>query len=237
MLAYTLYNKELYKKEKTMKREYLPEESNFKHDETEKQKTAADDLKFVRSVVEKTYRQVRPDTHLLIMWGLVCVIAYTTTHFLAAAHLHKWVPFVGWPLVAIGLCYTFITWLQITKREKRAGFIPRLPKQVGWVWIITSSHFLAWSILGTLFNNFYVGGDPMFLGAMHLSIALSVTGILHSKEWLFGGIGIFAAMVLTYFVRDYDFIILGLATGAGLIIPAIIAHRNYYRQEKENEQA
>lgn len=220
-----------------MNREYSQEDSNFKHGEAEEQKTAADDLKFIRSVVEKTYRQVRPDVHVAVMWGVICLIAYTTTHFLATANLHKWVPFVGWPLVAIAICYSYITWLLITKRDKKAGFIPRLPKQVGWVFMITSSHFLAWSILGTVFNNFYVGGDPVFLGAMHLSIALSVTGILHSKEWLFGGIGIFAGMVLTYFVRDYDFIILGLATGAGLIIPAIIAQRNFNKQVKANEQA
>lgn len=214
-----------------MKREYLPEESKPKQGEVGEHNIAADDLKFVRSVVEKTYRQVKPVTHVPIMWGLICVIAYTTIHFLATSHLHRWIPPVGLSLVAIGLCYTFITWLGITKREKRAGFVPRLPKQVGWVWIITTSHFLAWSILGMSFKNF-CGGDPVFLGAMHLSIALSITGILHSKEWLFGGIGIFAGMVLTYFVKDYGFLILGFATGAGLIIPAIIVQRNYRKQEK-----
>ena len=217
-----------------MENEYLPEEP--KQRGPEEQKATSDDLKFMRSAIEKTYKQVKPCTHVVIMWGLICMITYTTIHFMVAFHLHKWIPSVGWPLVAIGLCYTFVTWFLINKREKKAGFIPRLPKQVGWVWVITTSHFLAWSILGTLFNNFYVGGDPAFLGAMHLSIALSMTGILHSKEWLFGGVGIFAGMVLTYFVIDYDFIILGLATGAGLIIPAIIVQRNYRKQEKENAQ-
>ena len=220
-----------------MNRKYSQEDSNFKHGEAEEQKTAADDLRFVRSAVEKTYKEVRPDTHLLIMWGVVCMIFYTTSHFLAAADLHKWIQFVGWPLVVIGACYTYITWFLITKRDKKAGFVPHLPKQIGWVFIITSSHFLAWSILGTVFNNYYVGGDPLFLGAMLLSIALSVGGILYSKELLFGGFLIFAGMVLTYFTKDYDFIILALATGAGFIIPAIIADRNYRKQEKENAQS
>ena len=215
-----------------MKKEDSPEGSMPKESGLEEQKVSADDLQFMRSAVEKTYKQVKPVTHVVIMWGLVCIIFYTTAHFLAAADLHKWIQFVGWPLMAIAICYTYITWLLITKRDKKAGFVPRLPKQIGWVFMITSSHCLAWTILGTVFNNYYVGGDPLFLVAMQLSIALSVTGILHSKEWLWGGIGIFIGMALTYFVIDYDFIILGLATGAGLIIPAIIVQRNFQKGEK-----
>ena len=72
--------------------------------------------------------------------------------------------------------------------------------------------------------------------AMGLSIALSLTGIFHSKEWFFGGMLIFAGMLLAFFTKDYlcPFIILGLSTGAGLIIPAIIVDRSYRKWEKEN---
>jgi len=80
---------------------------------------------------------------------------------------------------------------------------------------------LTWSILGTGFNN-YCAGDPGFLFAILFSIALSITGIFHSKEWLYGGIGIFIGALLAFFIKDYDYIVLGLATGVGLIIPAII---------------
>jgi hypothetical protein len=170
------------------------------------------------------------------MWGLVCIILYTTTYFLVAADLHKWIHFVGWPLIAIGLCYTFITLLLIIKRDKKTGFVPRLPKQAGWLFMIIMSHFLAWSILGTAFNAYYVGGDPFFLGAMQISIGLSVAGILWSKELLLGGILIFAGMMLTYFMMDYALLILAFVTGAGFIIPAIIVQRNYNKQEKQTEQ-
>ena len=221
-----------------MKNEYLPEEAKTGQAKGEKQNISADDLKFMRSVVEKTYRQVKPDSHVIIMWGLICMIAYTAAYFFITPQgyitpqVHKWILPVYLSLMAIGICYTFVSLFLINKHEKRAGFIPRLKKQVTWVWIFIALHILAWSILGMLFNNF-CGGDPGFLGAMGLSIALSVTGILHSKEWLFGGIVIFAGMLLTYFVRDYGYIILGLATGAGLIIPAIIADRNYRKWEKK----
>jgi len=208
----------------------MPEESGF-----EKQKISPDDLKFMRSAVEKTYKQGNPDTHTMVMWGVICLIGYTTTHFLAAANLHKWMPFVGWSLIAFGLCYIFITWYLITRRDKNAGFIPLLRKQLTWVWIIIMVwHGLTWSILGTAFNNF-CAGDPGFLFAILFSIALSITGVFYSKEWLWGGIGIFVGALLAFFIKDYGYIILGLATGAGLIIPAIIVQRNYRKQEKNYE--
>lgn len=219
-----------------MKNENLPEDAKTRQAEGGGQNVSADDLKFMRSVVEKSYRQVKPDAHVIVMWGLICMVAYTAAHFLVTPQGYKWMWPVYLSLMTIGLCYTFITLFLINKHEKKAGFIPRLKKQVTWVWLFMALHVLTWSISGMLFNNFS-GGDPGFLGAMGLSIALSVTGVLHSKEWLFGGMLIFAGMLLTYFIKDYGYIILGLATGAGLIVPAIVVHRNFLKWEKENEQA
>ncbi len=225
-----------------MKNEYSNEETRPKQEGIEEQKNAAEDIKFMRSVVEKTSRQFRVDGHILIMWGLLCMICYTAAYFFITPEgymtdqVRKWILPVYLSMMAIGICYTIIAISIAVKREKKNGFVPYLPKQITLVWFFMAAHILAWSILGTLTNNF-CGGDPGFIGAMGLSIALGVTGIFHSKEWFFGGIVIFAGMMLTYFVRDYGYIILGLATGAGLIIPAVIVQRNSRKQEKENEQA
>ena len=215
-----------------MGKEYLHEEPKPRQGDFEEQKISADDLKFVRSVVEKTYRQVRPDTRVLIMWGLICTLVYIAVYLLVNLKLYKW----SWPvylfLIAIGICYTSVAVFQANKCEKKEGFVPHLPKQITWIWIVMTFHGLIWSMLG-LFNDFF--GGPGFLWALLLSFTLSVTGVLHSKEWLFGSIGIFAGMLLAFFIKDYAYIILGLATGAGLIIPAIIADRNYRKKEKSYE--
>ena len=92
-----------------MDSEYSQENANFKHNEPEEQSTIGDDLKFMRSAVEKTYRPVKPDVRIMIAWGLICLITYTAIHFMAASNLYKWIPSVCWPLVAIGLCYTGVT--------------------------------------------------------------------------------------------------------------------------------
>lgn len=217
-----------------MENEYSVQGAKSEQEEVEGQRIAADDVKFMRSVVEKMSRQIEPDVHVMIVIGLMCMIGYTTVYFLKTRLLDKWI----WPvmllIVAVNFIYGFVSLIRIAKGEKKAGFVSHLKRQVTWVWIFIMLHGLAWSVLAMLFNNF-CGGDPAFLWAMLFSIGLVVLGIFHSKEWLFGGIGIFAVMAMTYFLGNSGYIILGLAVGAGLIIPAIIVRRNYRRQEKENE--
>jgi len=196
---------------------------------------AADDIRFMRSVVERMSRQVKPDIHIMIVCGLTCMVLYTVLYFLKTRQLDKWI----WPVglsMTIGLfIYAFISLVRIIKAEKKAGFISHLRRQVTLVWIFIMLHGLAWTISPVLSGNF-CGGDPAFLWAMLFSIGLVVLGIFHSKEWLYGGIGIFAVMALTYFFGNIGYLILGLAVGAGLIIPAIIVQKKYNKQEKEDEQ-
>ena len=65
-----------------MKNEYSHEEPEPKQKGIGGQKNTADDLKFMRSVLEKSYQKVKPETHQEIMVGLVCMVAYISIHFL-----------------------------------------------------------------------------------------------------------------------------------------------------------
>ena len=197
------------------------------------QDIVADDIKFMRSVVERMSRQVKPDVHIMIACGLICMIAYAVLYFLKTNQLDRWIWPVGLSVTTVLFIYVLISLVRIVKAEKKAGFISHLKRQVTLVWIFMMLHGLAWTISPMLFNNF-CGGDPAFLWGMLFSIGLVVIGIFHSKEWLFGGVGIFAVMVLTYFLGNVGYLVLGLAIGAGLIIPAIIVQRNFRKQEKEN---
>jgi len=217
-----------------MKEEHLPQAAGSKHTDAEGQSAAAENLKFMRAVVQRTDRQVKPEAPVIIVWGLICTILYSAVHFLMKADLQKWILPLYLTLIAFGLGHTFYALRQVARRQKSAGYIPKVPRQVTWIWLIVAAHILAWSLLGMLLND-YSAGDPAFLAAMGLSIALAATGILYSREWLYGGAGIFAGMFLTYFAKDYGYLILGLATGAGCIVPAIICQRNFNRQERENE--
>ena len=217
-----------------MKKEDSPEGSMPKESSFEEQKVSADDLKFIRDMVERAHREIDPEAPVMIVWGLICLIGYTSMYFLVTHQLYNWIWPTYLPLLAIGVCVTIVSGIRVTKRQKRAGLIPHLSKQISWVWMSVLVHGVVWSSLGLFYDWF---GGPGFLWALVYSIALSMMGILFSKEWLFGGIGIFAGMVLAFLVKEYAYIILGIAMGTGCIIPAIIAQRNYRKQEKENAQA
>jgi len=215
-----------------MKREYLREEP--KQSGSGEQKVAADDIKFMRSAIEKSYRQIKPETHLAVMWGLICMIIYISIHFLIKFQLCKWVAPLYLSLLAFGLCCTFTTMLIILKRQRKDGFAPLLFKQAAWIFGIIMFPIIFWDRMG-LFNKIFCGSG--FIYAMALGMHLGIVGTLHSKTWHLGGILIFLGMLLAFFIKDYSFIILGLATGLGCIIPAIIVHKNYLKWKQENAQA
>jgi hypothetical protein len=196
-------------------------------------KALTDDIKFMRSVVEKTDRQVRPEGYVLTACGLICLTCYTAVHFLLRSEQQKWLLPVYLVLMAVLLGYIFCALALGAKRQKREGYIPQMSRQVTAIWFIVASHILAWSILGMVLNN-YCGGDPGFIAAMGLSIALSATGILYSREYLYGGLCIFACMFLTYFVKDYGYIILGIATATGCIVPELICRWKFNKQVQGN---
>ena len=64
-----------------MENEHLNDERE--HECPEGQKVDPNDLKFMRSVLEKSYKKVKPETHDAIMWGLTCMTAYISIHFLS----------------------------------------------------------------------------------------------------------------------------------------------------------
>ena len=73
------------------------------------------------------------------------------------------------------------------------------------------------------------------MGAVYAT-ALSATGIIYSKEWLFGGIAIYITMAVGVFVIPYSYYLLGPVIGLACIIPSIIVLNRLRRWEKENGQ-
>jgi hypothetical protein len=117
------------------------------------------------------------------------------------------------------------------RREKKTGFISQISNQIGLVWFILLLNGTIWSAMRL--HNIYFG-DLAFLWAAIFGFGLSITGILSSKVWLVGGIAILISIVAASIMNEHAYVILGIAMGLSCIIPAIIAQRNYRKQEKEN---
>jgi hypothetical protein len=195
---------------------------------------AADDVKFMRSVVERTDRQVRPEGYVLTACGLMLSNLLHCSAFSAQIRAAK---------VAIACVsdsdghfpgiYVFCTnaWGKTSKERRLCS----ADTQAAYYDMVHSciTHNRMEHTGGGVLNN-YCGGDPGFIAAMGLSIALSATGILYSREYLYGGLFIFACMFLTYFAKDYGYIILGVATATGSIVPELICRWKFNRQVQGN---
>jgi hypothetical protein len=188
----------------------------------------------MRLAIEKTRQDFDPEAPVMIVWGLVCMIGYWAMHFLLKQQLYNWIWPVLIPLFAIGIIVATASGIIVAKRQKKAGSVSLISNQIGWIWMIAVAHGSVWSTLAFQ-SGFFGGRNYMsFIWALVYSIALSVTGVISTKEWLWGGIGIFVGMVAAFIFKDYALLILGFAMGAGCIIPGIIAQRRYLRQKREN---
>ena len=131
----------------------------------------------------------------MIGWGMVCLIGYPVAQFMSTPQLYKWAFLIWGILLLIGLSVSIISGVRVSRREKREGLISHLSKQIGWIWCILVINAAIWNVIGLFRDPF---GGPGFLWAAIYGFALSIMGILHSKEWLFGGIAIFIAILFAY---------------------------------------
>lgn len=197
------------------------------------QKINVDDLKFMRSVMEKTYRKIKPETHDAIMWGLICMVGYISIHFLSKYGLSKWIAPLYMFLISLGILGTVVSGFIWIRRQKKKGFIPKVVFQLTGIAISVMFPIIFWDMMGLFKNVFCQAG---FIYPMGISVMLGAYGALYSKAGYLGSAIIFAGMLLAFLAREQacPMIILGISTGLGIIIPAIIADRSYRKQEKEN---
>ena len=207
----------------------LGAESSPKGSEREK---IADNLQFMRLAIEKTRRDFDPGAAIFITWGLLCLVGYTATHFLIAHQAYTKINTVWFSLYCIGIPASIFFSYRISKRQNMRGVVPYIYIQIAWIWGIMI-------VSGIIFGTFGVGRifrDIHFLWAWIYALSLAMTGVVYSKEWLVGGIGIFAGMLAAVFLKQYAYLILGFVMCAGCVIPALITQKRLRDVEKENAQ-
>ena len=221
-----------------MNTEYSQEDVNLGHGEAEEQKTVAADLRFIRSVIEKTHRAFAPGSPVIIVWGLIFLIGYPATQFLSTPQLYEFIQpmwIILWVIGAsVGMFYGFIA----EKRERQTGLISRISGQIGLIWYLLLLNGTIWSgmaLQGGYLDELVCFGEPAFLWAAIFGFGLSIMGILSSREWLFGGIAIFISILAASIIKVHAYVILGIVMGLACIIPAIIAQKNYRKKEKSYE--
>jgi len=192
----------------------------------------AGDLKFMRSIIEKTSRVYDPRWPVMIIWGMIFLTGLPLTQYCLVKPQFKVFIQPMWIILwVIGAFVGIFDGYRCEVREKKTGYASRLSNQLGLIWFILLLNGSVWSI--GPFSVFF--GKQAFLWAAIFGFGLSVSGILLSKEWLFGGVAIFISILAASMIKEYAYVILGITMGLALIIPAIIARRNYRKHEKNYE--
>ena len=195
--------------------------------------STADDLKFMRSAIENTYRQVKPKTSNSVMWGLIVMTIYIGIHFLIKNKLFNWIIPLQISLISFGVLCSIIQGRFLFEKLKQEGFVPQFLTSLLYGMLIILLPVFFFDMIG-LFKGMYCG--PAFIYALTINTLIVIVGVLHSKLWLIGNIFILTGILMAFVIREYSFLILGIAAGMSMILPALIVDLNYRKQEKENAQ-
>ena len=203
---------------------------NSKEDRAE-QKELAENIQFMRSAIERTRRDFDPGTAIFITWGLICLVGYSAMHFLIANEVYEKINTLWFSLYAVGFPLSAFFGYRLSRRQENRGFVPYIYIQIGWIWGITIPS-------GIIFGTFWFGrafvSDVNFLWAWIYAISLSMTGVVYSKEWLMGGIGIFVGMLAAVLLKQYAYLILGFSMCLGCVVPSLITQKRLRGVKNKN---
>ena len=192
--------------------------------------TKEEDLYFLRAITAQARRDFDPGTPIYITWGIICFIGYTGTHILVAQKQYIWINWMWWILSGIGITLSVFFGYRLVKQQRKKGFISHIDRQINWIWGIFIANGILWTMLG-YFSDWF--GGPGFFWALIYAFALSGTGIVYAREWLWGGFAIMFAMILAHFIHSCPYIIIGVSMAVGCILPSIISRKRLKELEKE----
>lgn len=192
-----------------------------------------EDLRFIRSMVERTQSRIDPGAPFLITWGLICLVGFPLSGWLQETGRADQVNALWLILALVGASLSSLFGYRIARRRQSEGVSSYISKQIGWVWWLLVPNGIVWSALASSL-------DPklgVFVWAGVYGIGLAMMGILYSKEWLLAGIGVFVAIPMAALLRPHSSTILGVMMGLGCIVPALIALRRQRRWKTADARA
>ena len=161
-----------------MNKEHSQENPSFKNSKASEQITA-DDLKFIRSTLEKACRQLKPKTSNSIMWGLICMVIYIGIHFLIKNQLFDWIRPLQISLISFGVLCTIIQAHFLFKKFKQEGFFPQLLISIIYGLLLIVVPVFFFDMIG-LFKGMYCGSA--FIYALTANTIIRAPGATASSR-------------------------------------------------------
>ena len=193
---------------------------------------AADDLSFIRAVMERAQRRIDPHAFHFVHWGALVLVSYPAINLLERAGQREAMSWVGGAMLLLGMLLSGIREWRLSKRPRLLGGESLVERQVLQV---------VWGSLGAAAIVSFFGPATGFIthrevaivwGFAYANLAFMV-GVVYSREYLQSGLLIFAGTILAMVFEEWNGVILGPFMGLGMIVPGVMAERRVRRMAAE----
>jgi hypothetical protein len=193
---------------------------------------AADDLSFIRAVMERAQRRIDPHAFHFVHWGALVLVWYPSLNLLERAGHREAMGWVGGSCLLLGMLLSGFREWRLSKRPRLLGGESLVERQVlRVVWGSLGAAALV-SFFGPA-TGFLRGEDvPIVWGVAYANLAFMV-GVVYSREYIWSGLFIFAGSLLAMVFREWSGVILGPFMGLGMIVPGVMAERRVRRMAAE----
>jgi len=181
--------------------------------------TPEESLSLITKTIEETKQRFEENGHIIILWGVLTVIVFSSQYILSLVGLYKKFDII-WTtiLFPLGAIYTFIYyWKTVHKKNLPSTLLSRVLGTMGWAMGLNIM------MLGFFFSH-QLGNAlaPVFI--ILLALPMIVMGSSIQFKPLFIGGLLLNVIGLCTFYLDRDYHGLSLIAGAivGLIIPGIL---------------
>lgn len=196
---------------------------------------AIDDLKFIRSVLERTERRIDPHAFHYVLWGAIVLVWYPLSHWFQLRGDTTAMLYLGIGAVALGTVLSGLLGWRRSRRTRLAGENTFVSRQVG---LVTAGALVAAIVLSALGPaTGMIPGErvPVVWGLAYAALAYNV-GVVYRSEFLWSGVAIFAGSLVALALPDLQGYVLGPVMGLGMIVPGLMAERRVSRMRAEAER-
>lgn len=195
---------------------------------------AAEDLRYIRTVLDRTRRRIDPHAFHFVSWGAIVLLWYPASNLLERAGDRRGMLVLGIAALLLGTFLSgFLEW-RLRRRPRLAGgedtFVGRQVVTVVWGCLGAATLL---SIVGPTTGMIDGPRVPLVWGYAYAVMAFGV-GVVYSREYLWAALFIFAGCVAAMATPGWEGVILGPAMGLGLMVPGLVAERRVRRMAAED---
>ena len=193
------------------------------------EKTALDELQFIRKVIDESKRAIVYNGMDYIVWGILVITGMILTYVFLLLKIFFNFIWIWVILISIGWIFSFYS----RKKEKQKQPDTFSQRIIATVWIAAGIGMTIIGFVGS-FSGAVKGAYISPILCVILGMAYLVTGTICGEKWIsYLSIGWWSgALVLFFFTGTYSLLIMALLMLFFQTIPGIIIYRNYKREVK-----